>query len=201
MIPNGRVVTARGTRRAAARPARNRGLRLVSLRVLAPAAAVVLAAAGYGLSQLAGGARPWPAAPPRAAGAAKAASRANAPAVAAKQRRAAAGHCGPSAWAPASFPFVTSHTNFMPGTLKQQVEAALRAAESAPATQAVPAAVMACVRNVAGKRQPADGRECPLPGPGRHHHRDAHEQGRHGPGAGAGCSASHGKPLATTTVP
>ena len=40
------------------RPAGHRGLRLVSLRVLAPATAVVLAAAGYGVSQLAGGAGP-----------------------------------------------------------------------------------------------------------------------------------------------
>ena len=140
-------MTARGMVRPAARPARSRGFRLVSLRVLAPAAAVVLAAAGYGLSQLSAGSGPqaassrWRQAPAPPAG------RAAAPAVLPNSEQAAR---APQRKSGASFPFVTSHTNFMPGTLKQQAETALLAAESAPTTQAPPAAVMACVREVAG---------------------------------------------------
>ena len=41
-----------------ARPARRRGFRLVQVRLLAPVAAVVLAAAGYGLSQIGRGPSP-----------------------------------------------------------------------------------------------------------------------------------------------
>jgi len=54
-------------RAAGARPARRRGFRLVQVRLLAPAAAVVLAAAGYGLSQIGRGPSPAPPPAPRAA--------------------------------------------------------------------------------------------------------------------------------------
>ncbi len=47
-------------RAADARPARHRGFRLVQVGLLAPAAAVVLAAAGYGLSQIGRGPSPAP---------------------------------------------------------------------------------------------------------------------------------------------
>ena len=68
----------RGT---AGRPAGHRGWRLVSLRVLAPAAAVVLAAAGYGLSQLPHGSGNLASASSGVAGPAKPASSANASAL------------------------------------------------------------------------------------------------------------------------
>ena len=51
-------------RAADARPARHRGFRPVQVRLLAPAAAVMLAAAGYGLNQIGRG--PNPAPPPGA---------------------------------------------------------------------------------------------------------------------------------------
>jgi hypothetical protein len=179
------------------RPAGHRGLRLVSLRVLAPATAVVLAAAGYGLSQLAGGGGPQTASSSAAAGPVQAASRAAAPAVLPGS--------GPAARAQrmsgASFPFVTSQTNFMPGTLRQQVEAALRAAESAPGTQRAPAAVMTCVRDVVGSA------DLLLVEKARYQGQAATvivlrtSQGEVAKVAGAGCSASHAKPLASTTMP
>ena len=103
--------------------------------------------------------------------------------------------------APARFPFLTSHTNFMPGTLKQQVEAALRAAESARATQTAPAAVMACVRNVAGSASPLMVESARYQGQAATIIVMRTSQGEVAMVAGAGCSASHGQPLATTTVP
>jgi hypothetical protein len=186
----------RGT---AARPARNRGLRLMSLRVLAPAAAVVLAAAGYGLSQLPHGSGNLASPSSGVAGAAKPASRANAPALTPSNGPAA--RAEPERMSPASFPFLTSHTNFMPGTLKQQVEAALRVAESARATRAVPAAVIACVRHVAGSANPLMVESARYQGQAATIIVMRTSKGDTALVAGAGCSASHGQPLATTTVP
>jgi len=180
----------------AGRPARNRGWRLVSLRVLAPAAAVVLAVAGYGLSQLPHGSGNLASPSSGMAGAAKPA---NAPALA--PRSGAAARAAPERMGPDSFPFLTSHTNFLPGTLKQQVEAALRVAESAGATQNAPTAVITCVRNVAGSGTPL------MVESARYQDQAATiivmrtSKGEVALVAGAGCAASHGKPLATTTVP
>jgi hypothetical protein len=186
----------RGT---AARPARNRGWRLVSVRVLAPAAAVVLAAAGYGLSQLPHGSGNLASPSSGVAGAAKSAGSANAPALTPSSGVAA--RAEPERMSPASFPFWTSHTNFLPGTLKQQVQAALRVAESAGATQAAPAAVMACVRHVAGSANPLMVESARYQGQAATIIVMRASKGEVALVAGAGCSASHGKPLATTTVP
>ena len=180
------------------RPARNRGLRLVSLRVLAPATAVVLAAAGYGLSQLAGGGGPQTASSSVAAGPARAAAgRANIPAVLPSSEPAAR----PQLRSGAGFPFVTSHTNFAPGTLKQQVAAALRAAPSAPATQPPPTAVKACVRDVAGNANPLLVESARYQGQAATIIVMRTSQGDTAVVTGAGCSAGHGERLATTTVP
>jgi len=176
----------RGTAR---RPARKRGWRLVPLRVLAPAAAVVLAAAGYGLSQLPHGSGNLASPSSGAAGAARPAS-----GVVPAARRA-------EPMSPASFPFLTSHTNFLPGTLKQQVEAALRVAESARATKAPPAAVTACVRNVAGSANALMVESARYQGQAAIIIVIRTSKGEVALVAGAGCSATHGKPLATTTVP
>jgi hypothetical protein len=186
-------------RRAAGRG----GLRLVSLRVLAPATAVVLAAAGYGLSQLSGGGGPQAASSSVAAGPANASSPANAAGRAAAP--AVLPGSGPAARpqlrSGAGFPFVTSQTNFMPGTLRQQVEAALRAAESAPGTQTPPAAAVTCVRNVAGSANPVLVERARYRGQAATVIVLRTSQGEVALVAGAGCSASHAKPLATTTVP
>jgi hypothetical protein len=179
------------------RPAGSRGLRLVSLRVLAPATAVVLAAAGYGLSQLSGGGGPQAASSSVAAGPAPAAGRAAAPALLPSSRPA----LRPQRMSGASFPFVTSQTNFMPGTLRQQVEAALRAAESAPRTQTAPAAVITCARNVAGSANLLLIESARYQGQAATIIVMRTSQGEVAKVAGAGCSASHHEPLATTTVP
>jgi hypothetical protein len=187
------------------RPAGSRGLRLVSLRVLAPATAVVLAAAGYGLSQLAGGAGPQTASSSVAAGPAissAAAGRANA-AVPAIVPPVASGS-GPAARAQrmsgVSFRFVTSQTNFMPGTLKQQAEAALLAAPSATATQP-PGSVVACVREVAGSADLLLVESARYQGQAATIIVTRTSQGEVAMVAGAGCSASHHELLATATVP
>ena len=188
------------------RPAGHRRSRLVSLRVLAPATAVVLAAAGYGLSQLSGAGGPQAASSSVAAGPAEVSSPANAAAGRAAVPAVLPPGSGPAARAQrmsgaASFPFVTSHTNFMPGTLKQQAEAALRAAQAATATQQAPGSVMTCVREVAGNASLL------LVESARYQGRAATiivtrtSQGEVAMVAGAGCSASHDKPLATATVP
>jgi hypothetical protein len=186
----------RGT---AGQPAGNRGWRLVSLRVLAPAAAVVLAAAGYGLSQLPHGSGNLASASSGVAKAAKPAGSANASAL--TPRSGPAARAEPERMAPARFPFLTSHTNFMPGTLKQQVEAALRTAGSAGATQVAPTAVMACVRNVAGSGTPLMVESARYQGQAATIIVMRTSKGEVAMVAGAGCSASRSQPLATTTVP
>jgi hypothetical protein len=145
----------RETRR---RPARNRGFRLVALRVLAPAAAVVLlAAGGYGLSRIGSG---------PSTQASSSAGRAASPQE--KGTGAAAGGRGPVAGpvsggvpstrpqmeSPGNYPVVISTTVFRPATIKQQVEAALLMPRSARKTQAAPTAIRACVHYVAGGANP-----------------------------------------------
>jgi hypothetical protein len=127
------------------RPAGNRGFRLISLRVLAPVAVVVLAAGGYGLSQIGSGPA-MQAAPSSAGSAAKAASGAHAP-VAAPFSEAPPAR---PARMPANFPVATSHANLSPATLKQQVEAELLVPAASRPTQAASSLVRACVHHVAG---------------------------------------------------
>jgi hypothetical protein len=186
-------------RATSGRPAGNRGFRLVSLRVLAPAAAVVLAAAGYGLSQLAGGPAS-PAMSPAAAGtAAKSASRANVNAPALAPRAAAS--AGSERMGPVSFPFVISSTNFLPGTLKQQLEAALRGQAAAGTTQSAPASVRACVSNVAGSADPVLAESAYYRGQPATVIVVSTSKGDTAWIAGAGCSAGRLQPLATVTLP
>jgi hypothetical protein len=186
------------------RPAGHRRSRLLSLRVLAPATAVVLAAAGYGLSQLSGGGGPQAASSSVAAGPAEVSSPANAAGRAAVPA-VLPPSSGPAARAQrmsgASFPYVTSHTNFMPGTLKQQAEAALRAAQAATSTQHAPGSVMTCVRAVAGNASLLLVESARYQGQAATIIVTRTNQGEVAMVAGAGCSASHDKPLATATVP
>lgn len=135
-----------GDRKPSRRPTGSHGWRLVSLRVLAPAAAVLLAAGGYGLSQLAGGSGLQTSS--ASAGRAVKPARGFAPAAA-----ASAGGL-PSArslqLSPANYPVVTSDTDFLPSTLRQQLETALQAAAEKGTTSAASAKVRACVQSVAG---------------------------------------------------
>ena len=132
------------------RPGGNRGFRLLTLRVLAPAAAVVvLAAGGYGLSRLVG-----------PEGQVTASSSAGSAARAAAGNATSSGHAyapvaGPAKGAvsrpqritPRPMVVVTGNANLSRAGLAQQVEAALRA--PALGTRQAPSRLRGCVLRLA----------------------------------------------------
>jgi hypothetical protein len=125
------------------RPRGNRGFRPLALRVLAPAAAVVLlAAGGYGLSRAGLG-----------ASSESAATSAGSAAKSASSPTAGARHVNAPAVAPAGITgnivVVTSDENFSRADLAQQVEAALRAPASGTG-RAAHAQLRGCVLRLAG---------------------------------------------------
>ena len=187
------------------RPAGNPGFRLVALRVLAPAAAVLLAAGGYGLSRLVSG-PPGQALPGTAAGIAASASTASSGrAVAPAEGTASATgqpRANPNIRSPFSFTFVTSGTNYLPGSLRHQLEAVMPASASVP-TQAPPQQMLNCVRNVTGGVKPVFVDEARFEGqPATVIVVPAGQgKGYQASVAGAGCSASRRDLLATTTLP
>lgn len=126
------------------RRAGRRGLRLVTVRVLAPAAIVVLAAAGYGLSRIGGSST----GSSSAAGSVAAPAATNARAGSASAPMSRAGLV-PAVRTPSSG-VVTSSTNYGPAGLRQQLEGEL--ARHAPAAgslpQSLPAQLQACVDRV-----------------------------------------------------
>ncbi len=137
-------------RRRAPRPARRPTLQLVMTRVLVPAAAVVvLAAGGYGLSLIGGqsssssSATAGSAAEPAAASAVPSAAQAN-------------GLTAPSASARAANPgiqksalgLVPNGTDFLPATLRSQLEAALRAPAATRSAPHPSEPLGACVRRL-----------------------------------------------------
>jgi hypothetical protein len=143
------------------RPPRNRGFRLLALRVLAPAAAVVLLAAGvFGLTRLnlgssssssassaAGAARSASSAVATAAGGAKSASgRVNGPVTSPVEGAAPR----PLRMTPANFVVTTGVTNFSKTGFKQQVQADLRVPLASRPRLTPTKAVRACVRALAG---------------------------------------------------
>jgi hypothetical protein len=143
------------------RPGGNRGFRLLALRVLAPAAAVVvLAAGGYGLSRInlgsgtessastsAGGAARGAA--PSAAASAKSGGSINAP-IAGPTRGAMSRPQGITA---AGITVVTGHANLTHDGLAQQVRAQLAVPPSARATRAATSAERRCVLGLIGHHQ------------------------------------------------
>jgi hypothetical protein len=143
------------------RPGGNRGFRLLALRVLAPAAAVVvLAAGGYGLSRInlgsstessastsAGGAAQGAAA--SAAASAKSGGSVNAP-NAAPTKGAVSRPQGITA---AGIAVVTGHANLSHADLGQQVRAQLAVPPSARTTQAATSAERGCVLGLIGHHQ------------------------------------------------
>jgi len=143
-----------GESAAPGRPRGNRGFRLLALRVLAPAAGVVLLAAGvFGLSRLSGSSTSSSAASP-AKGASSAVS---STALATAGARSASGRVnGPAAapnsrpMTPASFVVVTSPANFTHAGFGQQVTAALRATPAAGAERPPSPQIRACVQQLAG---------------------------------------------------
>jgi hypothetical protein len=140
------------------RPGRNRGFRLLTLRVLAPAAAVVvLAAGGYGLSRVnlgsstgsstsAGSAAQGAAS---AAASAKSGRSVNAP-NAGPTRGVASRPQGITA---AGIMVVTGHANLSHADLGQQVRAELNVPASARATRAATSTERGCVLGLIGHHQ------------------------------------------------
>lgn len=123
------------------RPARAWGFRLVAMRVLAPAgAAVVLAAGGYGLSQI-GGHPGTTAASPAMGSTAKSVSRSHGSEIA-----PAAGVTARPRMIPDNVAVVTSPVNFQPATLRKQ----LQAQPAAGPTHVASPQVRGCVQKVAG---------------------------------------------------
>jgi hypothetical protein len=187
------------------RPTGDRGFRWAGWRVVAPAAAVVLlAAGGYELSHLGGG--------PVTQGAASSASRAvAAPGHAANSAdeavppAAGAARSAPTAGvrrvSPAAFPLVVSRTVFLAATFEQQVKAALRTPAADRTTQPASSAVRACVQAVTGGAQPV------LVESARFGNQPATiiavraGQGYAAWAAGSRCSAANRDLLAKTTVP
>ena len=144
-----------GTRESSAprRPGGNRGFRLLALRVLAPAAAVVvLAAGGYGLSQLDLGSTSSSAASSTAGGAARTAASAgaesaghvNAPAAAPSKAGAV-----PRGNARADFSLVTGQRNLTRANFAQQVRVLLLVPASARRTQTPTQQLRGCVAKLA----------------------------------------------------
>jgi hypothetical protein len=134
------------------RPGGNRGFRLLALRVLAPAAAVVVLGAGvYGLSHLnlgsssssaasstaGGAARPGPGAPAESAG------HLNKPAVAPSKGAV------PRGIERAGFSLVTGQRNLTRANLAQQVRAELLVPPAARRTQTPPQQLRGCVAKLA----------------------------------------------------
>jgi hypothetical protein len=146
-----------GTRESPAprRPGGNRGFRLLALRVLAPAAAVVvLAAGGYGLTRINLGSSTGSAASTTAGGAvrsapsvasgAESAGHDNAPAV--RPSKAAA---VPRGIARAGFSLVAGQRNLTRANLAQQVRAELLVPDSARRTQTPTPQLRGCVAKLA----------------------------------------------------
>ena len=146
-----------GTRESPAprRPGGNRGFRLLALRVLAPAAAVVvLAAGGYGLTRINLGSSTGSAASTTAGGAvrsapsvasgAESAGHVNAPA--ARPSKAAA---VPRGIARAGFSLVAGQRNLTRANLAQQVRAELLVPASARRTQTPTPQLRGCVAKLA----------------------------------------------------
>lgn len=158
------------------RRAGNRGFRLLSLRVLAPAAAAVLAAGGFGLSQVLHGpaaqmpaassaaARAAPQGAVAAAGSAASQGSAAAKSVSGANRAAPTAASQPSpAGVPSSaaagtglkiasgFMVVTTGTDFAKATLAQQVAAEFRVRPAASSEHPASPQLRACVQLVVGR--------------------------------------------------
>jgi hypothetical protein len=144
------------------RPGGNRGFRLLTLRVLAPAAAVVvLVAGGYGLSRINLGSSTGSSASSSADGAA----RANEPTAAASAKSGGsvnAHEAGPTHGAAsrpqgisaAGIAVVTGHANLSRDGLGQQVRAELNVPASARTTRAATSTERGCVLGLIGDHQP-----------------------------------------------
>ena len=138
------------------RPAANRGFRLLSLRVLAPVAVVLLAAGGYGVSRMISPGNP-PAISSAGRAAAPLSSAASSSAASAGSAARSAGGAlvpaaGPRRVSAATLRVAISPTNFSssPATLKHQVETDLGLPLAPRTTRPASSLVQGCVQRVAG---------------------------------------------------
>jgi hypothetical protein len=124
---------------------RHRDFRLVALRVLAPAAVVLLAAGGYGLSRIVGGS-PGTQASASSASARSAVVRPTASGLPAEGSASRSGNL-PAVAAPANFGVVASQNDYQRGTLQRQLtgELARHSASALSAPQLMPGSVKECV--------------------------------------------------------
>lgn len=184
------------------RPTRNRGLRRMSLRVLAPAAAVVLAVGGYFLSRIGG-------TPQQGASSAAAPASSARPATgrvaAPLGAPATAGGTEPQSqrMSPADFAVVISPFDFRATALSQQLEADLRMPVTTRPTHAASTTVRACVLRVAGSAAVVRVESARFEGQPAtvivtRAGASASDQARI---VGADCSAASSDVLATATVP
>jgi hypothetical protein len=185
-------------------PRRRRDFRLIALRVLAPAAAiVVLAAGGYGLSRLAGG--PANQAASTSSGGARSAVPLIPSAHAQAPAEGAAPATGPRArpefMSPHRFVVVISDVNYGRGTLRRQLISELGAPNLRLPTRAPDGRLMDCVRTVTRDVNPVyvesarfEGRPATIIVVSRN-------SGEVAWVVGAGCSAAKTDQLAMTTLP
>ncbi|MBV9206483.1 MAG: hypothetical protein JO037_14075 [Actinobacteria bacterium] len=182
--------------------ARHHGFRLLSPRVLVPAAAVVmLAAGGFWLSQAGAGPGTPAASSPAAGHAVKPAAVPARPAAAAPGESAPSpsvrGHSAlPEA---AAVSVVTSPVDFTPGQLQQQLQAALHAPGGS--TQTASARTRECVQEVTGGANPVRVLRARYEGSPATIIVTRHGQGYLAQVAGPGCSATRRDLLATATLP
>jgi hypothetical protein len=179
------------------RPTGRRGFRLVAVRVLAPAAAViVLAAGGYGLSRIGGG-------PTSSASAGSAAAPARAASAAPTSEKLSRSAELPAIGS-AGFKAISSRTDYQPATLRQQLEQAVRETNKTATSRPLSASLEACVQRMTSTLR--QGTAVLV--------ENALYQGRpatvivasngHGYAAwvlAPGCSATQGRVLAMTTLP
>jgi hypothetical protein len=193
-----------GTRESSAprRPGGNRGFRLLALRVLAPAAAVVvLAAGGYGLTRINLGSSTGSAASSTAGGAARTAQSAAAGHVNAPAEGPSKAAAVPRGIARAGFFLVTGQRDLTHANLAQQVRAELLVPPSARRTQTPPQQLRGCVAKL------ADGHTLELVESVRYEGRPATlvvaRTGAEDTAwiAATDCSATHRHVLATATLP
>jgi hypothetical protein len=185
-------------------PRRRRDFRLIALRVLAPAAAVlVLAAGGYGLSRLAGGpasqTASGSAAPAHSPGALTPSAHVQAPVK--EGAPAAEPRARPEFMSPHRFVVVISSTNYRRATLGQQLKAELTAPNMSWPARGPSQQLMDCVHTVTQDVNPVYVESARFEGRPATVIVVSRSSGEVAWVVGAGCSAARTDQLAVTTLP
>lgn len=172
-------------------------VRLMTLRVLAPAAAVILAATGYGLSLIGSGpASQGSTASSAGSSAVSAPAAGRASGIAPKQ-----GNAKPELMSPRRFALHVSHTDYRPATLRQQLVTELRTPAMAASTRTPSGKEVACVDLVTGDSSPLYVESASFDGQPATVIVVAQRSGDAAWVAGANCSGSDKDLLDRTTLP